>query len=221
MKFRLLLLVPLMIGSLQGASVDDLTFTLNDDGVSYRVTDCDTAATGEMIIPSTYNGLPVTEIRRLYEWDDGAFYYCTSLTSITIPDSVTSIGASAFSYCTSLTSITIPDSVTSIGAGAFYYCTSLTSVTIPDSVTAIGGNAFQSTLLSFTEDTNSIKYIISASGNTAYLIDGSSSSGSVALPSTLFDASVKLISDGAFDNCTSLTSITIPDSVTSIGAWAF
>ena len=71
-----------------------------------------------------------------------AFTGCTSLTSITIPDSVTSIGGAAFSDCTSLASITIPDSVTSIGDLAFYGCTSLTSITIPDSVTSIGSWTF-------------------------------------------------------------------------------
>ena len=73
---------------------------------------------------------------------DGAFGGCTSLTSITIPDSVTSIGSYAFSGCTSLTSVTIPNSVTSIGREAFYYCTSLKSVTIGKSVTTIGDFAF-------------------------------------------------------------------------------
>jgi len=73
---------------------------------------------------------------------ENAFYGCTGLTSITIPDSVTSIGGSAFSDCSGLTSITIPDSVTSIGESAFYGCTNLTSITIPDSVTSIGGSAF-------------------------------------------------------------------------------
>ena len=71
-----------------------------------------------------------------------AFSYCSSLTSITIPGSVTSIGDSAFSYCSSLTSITIPGSVTSIGDYAFSYCSSLTSITIPGSVTSIDNFAF-------------------------------------------------------------------------------
>ncbi|MGN0463068.1 MAG: leucine-rich repeat protein, partial [Acutalibacteraceae bacterium] len=74
--------------------------------------------------------------------DGGAFSGCSSLTSITIPDSVTSIDGGAFSGCTSLTSITIPDSVTSIGDEAFYGCSSLTSITIPDNVTSIGYCAF-------------------------------------------------------------------------------
>ena len=72
----------------------------------------------------------------------GAFYCCDPLTSVTIPDSVTSIDSSAFLGCSSLTSITIPDNVTSIGAYAFAYCYSLESITIPDSVTIIGKEAF-------------------------------------------------------------------------------
>ena len=72
----------------------------------------------------------------------GAFGGCASLTSIEIPDSVTSIGYEAFSNCYSLTSIEIPDSVTSIGGYAFYGCSSLTSIEIPDSVTSIGVYAF-------------------------------------------------------------------------------
>ena len=72
-----------------------------------------------------------------------AFQYCFSLTSITIPSSVTCIGSYAFEYCTSLTSITIPNSVTFIGMEAFSHCESLTSITIPNSVTCIGSYAFE------------------------------------------------------------------------------
>ena len=71
-----------------------------------------------------------------------AFGYCSSLTSITIPDSVTSIGDEAFSKCSGLTSVTIGNSVTNIGQWAFYSCSNLTSITIPDSVTSIGYEAF-------------------------------------------------------------------------------
>lgn len=98
-------------------------------------------------IPSEIDQLPVTTIvgYRILTVDGVTyepFSECTNLTSITIPNSVTTIGSSAFHKCTSLTSITIPESVTTIGSSAFNGCTVLTSVTIPESVTAVKENVF-------------------------------------------------------------------------------
>ena len=140
---------------------------------------------------------------------DAAFCNCSSLTSVTIPNSVTSIESRAFYGCYSLTSITIPNSVTSIGNFAFYECSSLTSVTIPNSVTSIGDGAFSGCDALPIE--NNLRYA------DTYLVE--------AVDETLSTYSIKegtkWIGNSAFYNCSSLTSITIPNSVTSIGDRAF
>jgi hypothetical protein len=104
-------------------------------GSAVTITGCDKKVSGALTIPTTIEGNPVTSI------GSGAFQK-SRLTSLTIPDSVTSIGKNAFQNCRSLTSLTIPESVTSIGYEAFGGCYSLTSITIPESVTEIGRGAF-------------------------------------------------------------------------------
>lgn len=84
----------------------------------------------------------VTISNSLTSIGSNVFYNCIHLTSVTIPNSVTSIGNDAFNGCSGLTSVTIPNSVTAIGDHAFNFCTGLTSVTIPNSVTSIGEAAF-------------------------------------------------------------------------------
>lgn len=119
----------------EAASVDDLTFKyrwLSDlvggyfwqDENAYAVSGCNKSASGELVIPSTYNGKPVMEI------GENAFEDCTSLKSITIPNSVTEIGSAAFRNCTGLTSVTIPDSVIEIGDSNFYGCSKLTAINV-------------------------------------------------------------------------------------------
>ena len=140
-----------------------------------------------------------------------AFYECKSLQSITIPNSVTSIGKEAFSCCESLQSITIPNSVKSIGNYAFRNCESLQSVTIPNSVTKIGNEAFWGcdSLQSVT-----IPNSVTSIGNKAF--NDCKSLQSITIPN-----SVKSIGNYAFRNCESLQSVTIPNSVTSIEDHAF
>ncbi len=212
----------------KAASVSNLTFGLNPDGESYSVTYCDKSASGELTIPSEYNGKPVTNIG---EW---AFSSCISLKSITIPDSVTNIGEDAFSSCTSLTSVSlgngvtsidfntfedctnlisiiIPDSVTRIRDYAFGGCTSLPSITIPDSVTNIGEGAFSScTSLKSITIPDSVTNI----GEYAF-------SYCISLTSVSLGNGVTSIDSHTFAYCTNLISITIPYSVTRIEAWAF
>lgn len=153
-------------------------------------------------------GVTMNSVTRIGE---GAFGKCSSLTRVTMPDSLIRIGDEAFKNCSSLTSVTIPNSVTLIGAGAFRACSSLTSVTIPNSVTNIEFGAFAScSSLASVTIPNAVTHI----GEGAF--GNCSSLASVTIPS-----SVTYIGEGAFGNCSSLTSVSIPQSVPRIGHGAF
>ena len=177
--------------------------------------------TGEGAIPDYVNpdDTPWGEYRNLIKGivvSDGvtyvgknAFALFGEATSVTIADSVTSIGNQAF--CESgLTSVTLPAGITSVGEGAFRDCTGMTSATIPDSVTVIGKEAFHGCV-------NLKDLYISAGleelGDYAFCESGLTS---VTLP-----AGITSVGEGAFRDCTEMTSASIPDSVTVIGKEAF
>ncbi len=137
--------------------------------------------------------------------DYAPFSGCATLTSVTIPNSVTLIGSSAFKGCSSLASITIPDSVTKIRSSAFYGCSLLTSIKIPDGVTYIDSNAFCdcSSLTSIT-----IPNRVTSIGASAF--EGCSSLTSITIPD-----SVTSIKRGAFDGCKSLARV----DISNLSAW--
>ena len=149
----------------------------------------------------------------------GAFHKCESLIEVVIPNSVTSIGDRTFCGCSSLTEVVIPNSVTSIGGFAFHKCESLTEVVIPDSVVCINGNPFK--------DWNGKLECLSPSfvyeDNILFNKDKSRiiSFRNQKLTSYVIPNSVTSIGEFAFSRCESLTEIVLPDSVTSIGDHAF
>jgi hypothetical protein len=163
-----------------------------------------TGSGGAITIPSALGGYPTVTIGNM------AFYACEFLTSVTIPNSVTTIEQDAFAACLALISVTIPNSVTTIGYSAFMNCFSLASVNIPNSVTTIEPWAFSKCSLTSVTIPNSVTTI----GDNAF--NECSYLASVTIPN-----SVTTIGKGAFFRCDSLASVTIPNSVTTIGDSAF
>lgn len=142
---------------------------------------------------------------------EGAFSGCILLFKIIIPNSVTSIGDLAFMDSNALSYIVISNSVTSIGDGTFYGCSSLTNIVIPDSVTSIGDIAFSGC--------RSLSNIVIPDSVTSigdYVFEGCTSLSNIVIPNN-----VTSIGSNAFKNCSSLSNIVIPDSVTSIGNGVF
>ena len=194
-------------------SVDGIYYVVNSDGKTVYVTYKDTnynSYSGSVVIPSTvtYRGTTysVTSI------GDRAFYHCSGLTSVTIPNSVTEIGRDAFGGCSGLTSVTIPSSVTSIGRDAFSGTTWYDNQ--PDGLVYAGKVAYK--YKGTMPDNASITIKDGTLGIAGGAFEDCSGLTSVTIPN-----SVTSIGNGAFINCSGLTDLTIGSSVNSIGASAF
>lgn len=202
--------------TLNGYVEGNLVYT---DNTKTTLSACSTLAAGDITIPNT-----VTTI------GDWAFSDCDKITSVTIPEGVTTIGNSAFDHCYELQTVTIPSTVTSIGKKAFSGCTQIHSLTVPNEVATIGNNAFQQitnviyngTATGSPWGAKSVNgtvdgYLIYADADkTTLLACRTDATGVITIPS-----SVTTINDIAFSACVDITSVEIPNTVTSIGTEAF
>ena len=245
MKKRLLILIVTLTAVLQTAWAYD--FGIGDLG--YSITGPNTVEVSYCNYDAYFVTIPAT----VTDLETGITYSVTSigigafsgrqLYSVTIPNSVTSIGCSAFQYCRGLTSVTIPNSVTSIDSIVFYECTSLTSITLPNSLDTIGAYAFCNTGLTSITIPENVRYI----GSNAFGIDGYGNFQSFLttvvwnaknvsnfnsyygapfkdcsnISTVTFGDSVRVIPNYLFRGCSGLTSVTLPNSVDTIGREAF
>lgn len=176
------------------------------------ITDVDTSIRGDITIPSTLGGYPVTSI------GNSAFSSCGGLTSVIISDSVENIGPFAFENCSSLTSITIPESVSSIGCSAFYDCYALENVYISNIASWCNIDMDVEYWTSDYYEGWDVPYRYSANpfffANNLYI-------NSELVTDLVIPNGVTKINDYVFLYCSGLNSVTIPDSVTTIGSYAF
>ena len=211
----------------------DFTYTVTDGKATITsYTGTDTSVT----IPSTIDSIPViaigdecfmnNEAITSVVIEDGieiigdyAFHcnrpdYSSSITSITLPNTLTTIGDHAFDFCWKLTSLSIPNSVTSIGSYAFKNCNKVTSFTLPSSITSIPEGCFQ----------NCGELVTLNLNNTITSIGDYAFSTCQKLKQASFElliANTTYIGDEAFYNCNSITSVTLPSSLQTIGKKAF
>lgn len=199
---------PLAVSS-NADNFEHLYFSSNPDGSdTYYVSGCSPEISGEIIIPSTYEGKPVKYI------GNGALNECVNITSVIISDGIEKIDIGAFGMCTQLTSVTLPDSMKEIGYMAFHWCSNLSSINLPDSIESIGYAAFEKTPI-YDNEENWEDFALYVS-NHLIKVDSKASGTFSIKPGT------KTIASEAFKNyCTDITSVIIPSGVVAVGTRAF
>ncbi|MDA9831771.1 leucine-rich repeat protein, partial [Akkermansiaceae bacterium] len=215
-------------GSINGGGAAQLKYAkLVNDGVVVLI-GCDPSVTGDLILPDTIDGLPLTKIgpnafkdstnlksvvvpETVTEFGAGAFYGCNQLVSVNVPEVVTAIGERAFFDCRRLSSITIPDGIETIEPYTFYQCLALRGITLPESITTIGGNAFA--------ECRGLREVILPE-NLTTLGQGALSS-CTSLKTITIPVGVTVLPSDTFNNCNSLTEVILHDGITRIGRGVF
>lgn len=199
------------------SDIKNFTFELLDDESSYRLTSASKELEGKVVIPSSYEGKPVTSI------DMGAFEDCVNITEVIIPNSISSIDYGAFAGCSKLTRVVIPSSVTRIGSDAFDGCVSLLSIEVDPSnerYSSLDGVLFNKDMTHLVRCPNG-KEGAYAVPDKVTMIEGYAFHHCEKLTSILLPSSLLVIDSGAFARCVKLEKITLPKDLAHIGEYAF
>ena len=190
-------------------ATDGLAYKASTDGTSFLVNGIGTCAATDIVIPAYRDGKPITGI------EENAFLNCTALVSVKIPATVKKIGGAAFAGCTSLTTVEMAEGVTEIGEEAFYACTQLSRITLPASIQKATSPFINCPSLQYTLYNNG-KYLGNTTTPCLYL------AGVADTTVSFFEvATGTKIIDNAFHECTALSSITLPTSLSCISGDAF
>ena len=182
-----------------------LVLSLNKEGTAYEVTDKG-IATGDIVIPDTYRGKPVTVIGKK------AFFNKSDVTSVTLGKNITTIGDFAFANCSYLTSVTLPESLTSIGASAFASCRTLAGdLVIPNGVEVISEKAF-----SYCGQLTSVDF-----GTGVHSVGPNAFTDCVGLNSITLPSNMRYLYDYAFAGCENLAQVDLGNGIEAIGPYAF
>lgn len=189
--------------------IDNIKYNLDTVVKTAEVSSNDNSYSGDIVIPGnvTYDGVTYKVTALGFE----CFYNCRSLTSVTLPEGVTTLQTWCFSHCVNLKSVTLPDGLTTLAHGCFYDCRNLTSIVLPNTVTWLGPMCF-SRCYSLTD-------IILPDGITEIgqsCFGDCSSLANITLP-----AGITELGSSCFGGCSSLTSITLPDGITRLGSSCF
>ncbi|MDA7890200.1 leucine-rich repeat protein, partial [Akkermansiaceae bacterium] len=210
-------------GSINGGSPAQLKYAkLVNDGVVFLL-GCDPSVTGDLILPDTIDGLPLTKLgpnafkdstslksvvvpETVTEFGAGAFYGCSQLVSVNIPEAVTKLGERTFYNCQRLSSIMIPDGIDTIESQTFYNCSALREISLPDSIATIGENAFS--------ECRALQQVLLSKNLTT--LGQSAFTSCSSLKKITIPVGLTILRNYTFSNCSSLTEVILHDDITQI-----
>ncbi len=181
-----------------------LAYAINPDGKTFSVAGIGNCTDEDIIVPENFCGYHVTSVI------EGAFKSCKTIKSITLPETVTVIGAEAFWRCEKLATVTLPEGLAEIGAKVFYNC-AIKTIDIPQSVTAIGESAFAGCYY--------LESIALPDG--IMVLEARTFENCHNLQNITFPENLRIIGDSAFSSCIGIKELVIPATVTNIGKNAF